>query len=66
MSMQTEALLIKNPVAVMSGLRGDAARLGQVDHSHSRRRHRAIAPNLEPRDDERVIDAAHASSIRAG
>ena len=30
--MQTEALLIKNPAAVMSGLSGERTRLGKVDH----------------------------------
>lgn len=55
--MQTEALLIKNPAAVMSGLSGDAARLGQVDLRIRNGRIEAIAPNLEPRTDERVIDA---------
>ncbi|WP_162069313.1 MULTISPECIES: amidohydrolase family protein [Burkholderiaceae] len=57
MNTQNQALLIKRPVAVMSGLRGDAARLGQVD---IRIRHgiiEAIAPDLEARDGERVIDA---------
>jgi 8-oxoguanine deaminase len=56
-SMQTEALLIKNPVAVMSGLRGDAARLGKVDLRIRNGRIETIAPNLAPRADERVIDA---------
>src|ERR1700743_698742 len=55
--MQTEALLIKNPVAVMSGRSGDAARLGKVDLRIRNGRIEAIAPNLEPRADERVIDA---------
>ncbi|RKF30591.1 amidohydrolase [Paraburkholderia fungorum] len=57
MSMQTEALLIKNPAAVMSGLSGGAARLGQVDLRVRNGRIETIAPNLEPRADERVIDA---------
>ena len=57
MSMQTEALLIKNPVAVMSGLTGERARLGKVDLRIRNGRIDAIAPNLEPRADERVIDA---------
>jgi 8-oxoguanine deaminase len=55
--MQTEALLIKNPVAVMSGLRGEAARLGKVDLRIRNGRIETIAPNLTPRADERVIDA---------
>src|SRR5260370_15031837 len=58
--MQTEALLIKNPVAVMSvrsGRDGNSARLGQVDLRIRNGRIEAIAPNLEPRADERVIDA---------
>ena len=57
MNMKNEALLIKNPVAVMSGLRGDAARLGQVDIRIRNGVIEAIAPNLEARDGERVIDA---------
>ncbi|MFM0645922.1 amidohydrolase family protein [Paraburkholderia bryophila] len=57
MSMQTEALLIKNPVAVMSGMNGDRARLGQVDLRIRNGRIETIAANLTPRADERVIDA---------
>lgn len=57
MNMHTEALLIKHPVAVMSGLQGDAARLGAVDIRIRDGVIRTIAPNLEARDDERVIDA---------
>lgn len=57
MSMQTDALLIKNPVAVMSGLPGANARLGKVDLRIRNGRIDTIAPNLAPRADERVIDA---------
>ena len=58
MSMQTEALLIKNPVAVMSGLPGDecAARARWTcafATAASRPSHRSSTP----RADERVIDA---------
>jgi 8-oxoguanine deaminase len=53
-----EALLIKNPVGVMSGLRGDAARHGRVDIRIRDGAIREIAPSLEARDDERVIDAS--------
>ncbi|SAK83463.1 amidohydrolase [Caballeronia temeraria] len=57
MNVSNNALLIKNPFAVMSGLRGDAARLGQVDIRVRNGIITALAPNLEARDDERVVDA---------
>ncbi|MBC8635763.1 amidohydrolase family protein [Caballeronia sp. EK] len=58
MNMKNEALLIRNPVAVMSGLRGDDARLGQVDIRIRNGIIEAIAPDLQARDGERVIDAS--------
>lgn len=57
MSIKNQALLIKNPDAVMSGLAGEGARLGRVDLRIRDGRIEAIAPHLEPRADERVIDA---------
>ena len=57
MNMQTEALLIKNPAAVMSGLSGERTRLGKVDLRIRAGRIEAIGANLEPCADERVIDA---------
>ncbi|WP_276314357.1 amidohydrolase family protein [Paraburkholderia phosphatilytica] len=57
MKAQPEALLIREPIAVMSGLRGDAARLGKVDIRIRDGRIDEIAPGLEPRDGERLIDA---------
>ena len=56
--MQTEALLIKNPVAVMSGLQRRSPRgSARSICGFATARIETIAPNLEPRDDERVIDA---------
>ncbi|WP_321798099.1 amidohydrolase family protein [Caballeronia sp. J97] len=57
MNSINKALLIKNPAAVMSGLRGDDARLGQADIRIRDGIITAIGPDLEARDDERVIDA---------
>jgi len=57
-SIQSEALLIKNPHAVMSGLRGERARLGQVDLRVRAGRIEEIGPQLVARENERVIDAS--------
>lgn len=53
----TPSILIRNPAAVMSGLAGEHARLGQVDLRVANGRIESIAPNLAPRPGERVIDA---------
>ncbi|WP_322087325.1 amidohydrolase family protein [Burkholderia sp. BCC1999] len=59
MSVPTSSLLIRNPIAVMSGRAGDAARLGQADLRIRDGRIETIAPGLAPLPGERVIDASN-------
>ena len=54
----SQAILIRNPMAVMTGQQGDASRAGKVDIRIRNGRISEMAPNLEPRPDERVIDAS--------
>ncbi|VWB45191.1 amidohydrolase family protein [Burkholderia metallica] len=58
MSVPSSSLLIRNPIAVMSGRAGDAARLGRTDLRVRDGRIDTIAPDLAPLPGERVIDAA--------
>lgn len=51
------SLLIRNPLAVMSGLPGKAARLGAVDIRIQGGLIQAMGPALEPLPGERLIDA---------
>ena len=51
-------ILIRRPIAVMTGLRGDAARAGAVDIRIVGGRIAEMAPDLTPRPGERVIDAS--------
>ncbi|KZE34819.1 amidohydrolase family protein [Crenobacter luteus] len=51
-------ILVKNPVAVMTGRRGEHARAGGVDLRVADGRIVEMAPGLVPRDGERVIDAS--------
>lgn len=50
--------LIRRPLAVMTGLRGDAARAGAVDIRIAGGRIAEMGPDLMPRPGERVIDAS--------
>ena len=50
--------LIRRPLAVMTGLRGDAARAGAVDNRIAGGHTPEMAPALIPRPGERVIDAS--------
>lgn len=52
-------ILIKNPQAVMTGLRGDRARAGDVDIRIRDGRIAEMAKDLQPGAGERVIDARH-------
>ena len=54
---QLQNILIKNPVAVMTGLRGPRARAGAVDIRVVNGRIAEMAANLEPQPGERLIDA---------
>ncbi len=58
MSLPSSSLLIRNPIAVMSGRAGDAARLGPADLRIRDGRIESIAPGLAPLPGERVIDAS--------
>ncbi|MBR8501427.1 amidohydrolase family protein, partial [Burkholderia cenocepacia] len=59
MSVPCSSLLIRHPLAVMSGHPGDAARLGRPDLRIRDGRIETIAPDLAPLPGERVIDASH-------
>jgi len=60
--MNTQAnnggILIRNPQAVMTGLRGERARAGAVDLRIADGKIAEIGPNLAPLPGERVIDAS--------
>ena len=51
-------ILVRRPMAVMTGLRGDAARAGAVDIRIASGRIAEMGPGLMPRPGERVIDAS--------
>ena len=51
-------ILIRRPMAVMTGLRGDAARAGAVDIRIAGGRIAEMGADLTPRPGERVIDAS--------
>ncbi|CAM5784338.1 8-oxoguanine deaminase [Castellaniella caeni] len=53
----TSSILIRNATAVMSGGRGESARLGAQDIRIQDGIIREIAPSLTPRADEKVLDA---------
>ncbi|NVK41411.1 MAG: amidohydrolase family protein [Oceanospirillaceae bacterium] len=55
---QQQNLLIKNPIAVMTGLRGEGARAGRVDLRIRDGRIVEMAADLAPQPQERVIDAS--------
>lgn len=55
---QQQNVLVKNPVAVMTGLRDVHARAGKVDIRIGDGRITEIGANLAPTPDERVIDAS--------
>ncbi|MBU9470753.1 amidohydrolase family protein [Burkholderia multivorans] len=57
MSLPSASLLIRRPLAIMSGRTGAAARLGRADLRLRDGRIEAIAPDLAPQPGERVIDA---------
>ena len=56
---QLQNILIKNPAAVMTGLRGPRARAGAVDIRIVNGRIAEMAAGLEAQPGERVIDARH-------
>ena len=58
MNDTSQAILIRNPMAVMTGLQGDASRAGKVDIRIRNGRISEMAPSLEPCPGERVIDAS--------
>jgi 8-oxoguanine deaminase len=58
LNTQTGSLLIRRPLAVMSGREGDDARLGSVDLRIRDGRIAEIGRDLVPGDGERVIDAS--------